>query len=46
MNLLVAGDGQVFNRGNWQKKINSKIIDTGNAMSEDEIIEFSKDINM
>ena len=46
MNLLVAGDVQVFSRENWQEKINSKIIDTGNAMSEDEIIEFSKDINM
>lgn len=46
MNLLVAGDDQIFNRENWQKKINSKIIDTGNAMSENEIMEFSKDINV
>ena len=27
-------------------QINSKIIDTGNAMSENEILEFSKNINM
>ena len=46
MNLLVAGDKQIFNRGNWQEKINSNITDTGNAMSEDDIMEFSKNINM
>lgn len=46
MNLLVAGDKQIFNRENWQERINSKIIDTGNAMSENEIMEFSKDINV
>ncbi len=45
MNLLVAGDKQVFD-DNWQKKINSKIKDTGNAMSDNEILEFSKDINI
>lgn len=45
MNLLVAGDKQVFDE-NWQKKINSKIKDTGNAMSDNEILEFSKDINI
>lgn len=46
MNLLVAGDKQIFNRKNWQEKINSNITDTGNAMSEDDIMEFSKNINM
>lgn len=46
MNLLVLGDEQVFNTGNWKEKINSKISDTGNAMTKEEIIEFSKDINM
>lgn len=46
MNLLVAGDEQIFNKVNWQKRINSRIRDTGNAMSENEIMEFSKDINM
>lgn len=46
MNLLVAEDNQVFNTGHWQTKINSKITDTGNALSESEIMEFSKDINM
>jgi len=46
MNLLVAGDKQIFNREKWQEKINSNITDTGNAMSEDNIMEFSKNINM
>ncbi|SCZ12035.1 hypothetical protein [Alkaliphilus peptidifermentans] len=46
MNLLVTGDKQIFNRENWQERINSKIKDTGNAMSENEIIEFSKHINV
>lgn len=46
MNLLVAGDKQIFNRENWKEKINSNITDTGNAMSEDDIMEFSKNINM
>jgi len=46
MNLLVAGDKQIFNRENWQEKINSNITDTGNAMTEDDIMEFSKNINM
>ncbi|WP_291582427.1 DinB family protein [Clostridium sp. UBA6640] len=46
INLLVAGEEQIFNVGNWQKKINSKIIDTGNAMSENEILEFGKNIHM
>lgn len=46
MNILVADDEQVFNIGNWREKINSNIIDTGNAMMENEIIEFSKNINM
>lgn len=46
MNLLVAGDNQVFTTGHWQAKFNSKITDTGNAMCESEIMEFSKNINM
>jgi hypothetical protein len=46
MNLLVSEDGQVFNLGNWKEKINSNIVDTGNAMTGEEILEFSKNINM
>ncbi|WP_315109437.1 DinB family protein [Clostridium intestinale] len=46
MNLLVAGDEQVFNSGNWKEKINTEIIDTGNALSSEQILEFSKNINI
>lgn len=46
MNILVAGSEQVFNIGDWKEKINSKIVDTGNAMTEEDIMEFSKNINM
>lgn len=46
MNLLVSEDGQVFNLGNWENKINYNIVDTGNAMSGEEILEFSKNINL
>lgn len=46
MNILVDGGIQVLNSGNWKEKINSKISDTGNALNEEEILEFSKSINM
>lgn len=46
MNLLVNGTDQVFTIGKWKEKINSKIIDTGNALTPDEILDFSKDIDM
>jgi hypothetical protein len=46
MSLLVSGDEQVFNLGNWKDKINSNISDTGNAMTGKEILDFSKNINM
>jgi len=46
MNLLVAGDEQVFNSGNWKERINTEIIDTGNALSSEQILEFSKNINI
>lgn len=46
MNILVADEKQVINTENWIEKINSNICDTGNAMTSEEILEFSKDINM
>ena len=46
MNILVSGAEQVFNTENWKERINSSIVDTGNALSETEIMEFSKNINM
>ncbi len=41
MNVLVANKAQVFDEG-WKKRMNSPITDTGNAMSDDEILYFSK----
>lgn len=46
MNILVRGADQVFNTENWKERINSNIVDTGNALSENEIMKFSKNINM
>lgn len=46
MNILVAGSNQVIDSDNWLARINSNIYDTGNAMNADEIMEFSKSINM
>lgn len=46
MNLLVSGDEQVFATGNWKERINTNIVDTGNSLTSDGILEFSKNINM
>ncbi len=45
MNILVAGEPQILNINNRIKKLNCKIHDTGNAMTDSEVIEFSKHIN-
>lgn len=46
MNVLVDGNTQVINRNNWLGKMNVKICDTGNAMTNDEILDFSARIDM
>ncbi len=46
MNILVADDTQVVNSDNWLKKMNVSVCDTGNAMTNEEIIDFSLSINM
>lgn len=43
--ILVAEEEQVFNK-EWKKNINTNITDTGNAMTDDEIMEFSKRVNI
>ncbi|MBN9386702.1 MAG: DinB family protein [Chloroflexi bacterium] len=43
MNILVAGGVQVFNEA-WKERMQVSITDTGNALSLDEIIEFSQRI--
>ncbi|MBC2578773.1 DinB family protein [Clostridium sp. DJ247] len=46
MNILVADDTQVINSDNWLEKMNVKIYDTGNAMTNEEIIDFSLSIDI
>lgn len=46
MNVLVAGETQVINTDNWPGRMAVKIRDTGNAMTGDEIIDFSSEIVM
>jgi hypothetical protein len=46
MNMLVAGRKQVFETGNWSGRLNSSLIHTGNAMSKEEIIKLSYEINI
>ena len=44
MNILVAREEQVFNQ-DWRERLNSQITDTGNALTDDEIMELSRTIN-
>lgn len=44
MNLLV-GDGKQVLDDTWQNKLETKTTDTGNAMTDDEIIVLSKELN-
>ena len=46
MNLLVANTAQVFEEENWLTKMNGSIQHTANAMSKEEILEFSATINI
>jgi len=43
---LIAGDDQIFITGDYQKKIGSPIITTGNELQGQEIAEFSKKLNV
>ena len=43
---LIAGDEQVFFRGNYQERINSPITTTANELVKEEIKEFSKQIQI
>lgn len=45
MNILVNNGTQIFNES-WKMRMNSSISDTGNAMSDDEIMNFSKRIDI
>ncbi len=43
MNILIADEKQVFNN-DWKVKMNVNVSDTGNAMTDDEIMKLSKDM--
>jgi len=44
-NVLMANQDQIFN-SEWQRKINSSITDTGNALELEEAIDFGKALNI
>ena len=45
MNFLVAGENQIFGQ-DWKNKLNSPIEDTGNALTDDEILNLSKSLDV
>ena len=45
MNILVNGEKQIFNE-DWQTRMNSPIRDTGNALSDNQIIQLSKSLRI
>ncbi|MDH6366416.1 MULTISPECIES: hypothetical protein [unclassified Breznakia] len=44
-NTLIANDTQVIFQDNWIEKMNVNRVDTGNSMSQTEMVEFSSSIN-
>jgi hypothetical protein len=46
MNLLVAGSPQILHRDGWLKRMKVKVRDTGNAMDEAEMADFSNAIDI
>jgi hypothetical protein len=46
MNMLVAGEPQVLNQGEWLKKLKTEVRHTGNAMSREEILQLSNEIDI
>lgn len=45
MNILINNDAQVFDEA-WKKRMNITLADTGNAMTDEEIMQFSKEVNI
>ena len=43
---LISGNEQVFISGNYQKRINSPIITTGNELVKEQISDFSKRLDL
>ena len=45
MGILAAGGEQLFD-GKWKRRLNAPISDTGNALSDDEIMELSRQLDL
>ncbi len=45
-NILISEGEQVFSTGNYQERINSPIITTGNELVKQQIADFSKQLNL
>lgn len=45
MNILVVNSEQLFDN-EWKKRLNAPISDTGNALSDDEIMELSRQLDI
>lgn len=45
MNILIADSPQLFN-DEWKRRLNAPVTDTGNALSDDEIMELSTRLNI
>ncbi len=43
---VISGDEQVFFAGNYQERINSSIITTGNELTKNDIADFSKQLDL
>ena len=43
-NYLIVGQEQVLNQ-EWQKRLHTKVTDTGNAMTDEEILAFSNEVD-
>lgn len=46
VNILIDNEAQELNIGKWHAKLNVDVMDTGNAMSVNEIIDFSSKIDI
>lgn len=45
MNLLVDGGAQVFNQGDWSRKMGVEVCNTGNGMEDSDIVRLSEAID-
>lgn len=46
MNILVANETQIIHKENWLEKLGVTVCDTGNSMTDEEIVDLSSRLNM